>query len=74
MDLRGALVGRQIAYGDARRADFVRHPCGAFTVATMDDDMGAFIGQHARNRFADAAAAAGDERAPTLELQIHAGS
>ena len=35
----------------------------AFAVATMDDDRRTLLRQHPRNRFTDAAAAPGDERA-----------
>jgi len=40
----------------------------------MDDDRRAFGREHPRNRFANAAAAPGDERTPALQLQIQAVS
>jgi hypothetical protein len=38
----------------------------------VDDDRCPFLGEHARDRFADTAAAACDERASPRQLQIHA--
>ena len=63
--------------GDARRP-----PCAGLRAASsaaaaarrsriagQQSDVGAFLRQHARHRLADAAAAAGDERALAFELQ-----
>ena len=54
------------------RAQLGRGRGEALAVAREEGDVGAFARQGAGHRLADAAAAAGDERALALELEIHA--
>ncbi len=71
MDRLGAALRLQFPDGDPGGIDAGGDLFGAFAVAAMNHDRGALFRQHVRDRFTDAAAAAGDERAATLELQIH---
>ncbi len=75
-----AITG--FAFGDVAGDEFDRTARGlagpyqlvrALTVAPVDDDIRAGLDQGLRGRGADARGAAGDQRAPALEIELQAG-
>src|SRR5579864_3278963 len=66
-----ALVRRQVSDSDPRSLDISRNLVGPFAISAVDNHRAALLSEHAGNPLSYPAAAAGDQRAPTLELKIH---